>query len=65
MKNDLSVEARLAKRARSVLLFTDFDYKMLATKNTLIRNCRNYYWSAASRYPFLARWFFKIISGVW
>ncbi|WP_372599996.1 FAD-dependent oxidoreductase [Amphritea sp.] len=65
MKNDLSVEARLAKRARNVLFFTDFDYRMLATKNTFIRTCRNYYWSAASKYPFLARWFFKIISGVW
>jgi 2-polyprenyl-6-methoxyphenol hydroxylase-like FAD-dependent oxidoreductase len=65
MKNDVSVEARLTKRAKSVLFFTDFDYRMLATKNIVIRRCRNYYWSAAARYPFLARWFFRIISGVW
>ena len=64
-KNDLKVEQVLTKRAKKVLLFTDFDYQMLATKHTWLRFLRNQYWALASRYPSLARWFFKIISGVY
>lgn len=62
--NDLQVEKRLSNRARKVLYFTDFDYKMLSTKRPVIRSLRNAYWSLAARYPVIARWFFKIISGV-
>ncbi|PSL15898.1 2-polyprenyl-6-methoxyphenol hydroxylase-like FAD-dependent oxidoreductase [Marinobacterium halophilum] len=65
LAGDLKVEAALAKRARKVLFFTDFDYRMLATQSTLIRNARNTYWAYAAKHPSLARWFFKIISGVW
>jgi 2-polyprenyl-6-methoxyphenol hydroxylase-like FAD-dependent oxidoreductase len=65
LKNDLSVERRLASRARRVLFFTDFDYRMLATRMWWLRKLRNSYWSFASRYPITAKWFFKIISGVW
>lgn len=63
--SDLSVERRLATRARSVLFFTDFDYRMLATRVTALRLARNHYWRLAARQPILARWFFKVISGVW
>lgn len=63
--NDLTVEKRLANRAKRVLYFTDFDYKMLSTKQPVIRFLRNKYWALASRYPLIARWFFKIISGVY
>jgi 2-polyprenyl-6-methoxyphenol hydroxylase-like FAD-dependent oxidoreductase len=62
---NLNVESILAARAKRVLLFTDFDYRMLATKNRFIRYIRNQYWSHAAKHPGLARWFFKIISGVW
>ncbi|MCW8127912.1 FAD-dependent oxidoreductase [Microbulbifer halophilus] len=62
---DLTVERRLASRARRTLLFTDFDYRMLATRNRAIRILRNFYWSFASRYPIVAKWFFRIISGAW
>lgn len=65
LEGDDSVEQRLARRARRVLLFTDFDYRMLATRSRAIRFLRNQYWSLASRHPWLARWFFRIISGVW
>lgn len=65
MMNDVSVENRLASRARFVLFFTDFDYRMLATRLPFLRFLRNTYWRVASRYPIIAKWFFKIISGVW
>lgn len=64
LEGDNSVEQRLARRARRVLLFTDFDYRMLATRSNAIRFFRNQYWSLASSHPWLARWFFKIISGI-
>lgn len=62
---NLGVERTLAKRARKVLFFTDFDYRMLATKHPFIRFVRNKYWAYAAKHPAVARWFFKIISGVW
>lgn len=64
-KTDLSVESRLATRAKKVLFFTDFDYRMLATRSRVIRLLRNRFWALASQYPLFARWFFKLISGVW
>ena len=65
LDNDLAVDERLASRARKVLFFTDFDYRMLATRIWLLRRLRNSYWRYASRNPIVAKWFFKIISGVW
>lgn len=65
LKNDMSVERRLASRARRILLFTDFDYRMLATQSSTLRMLRNTYWKVASRHPAIARWFFRIISGTW
>jgi 2-polyprenyl-6-methoxyphenol hydroxylase-like FAD-dependent oxidoreductase len=65
LEGDQHVERRLARRAKRVLLFTDFDYRMLATRSRLIRVLRNHYWSLVSRHPWLARWFFRIISGAW
>jgi 2-polyprenyl-6-methoxyphenol hydroxylase-like FAD-dependent oxidoreductase len=65
LENDLAVEERLASRARKVLFFTDFDYRMLATRVWLLRRLRNSYWRFASSNPIVAKWFFKIISGVW
>lgn len=65
LEGDLLVERQLARRAKRVLFFTDFDYRMLATRSRLIRWLRNRYWSLASRHPPLAGWFFRIISGVW
>lgn len=65
LEGDQHVERRLARRAKRVLLFTDFDYRMLATRSRLIRLLRNRYWSLASSHPWLARWFFRIISGAW
>jgi 2-polyprenyl-6-methoxyphenol hydroxylase-like FAD-dependent oxidoreductase len=62
---DVSVEHRLVARARRVLAFTDFDYRLLATRSRPLRTMRNLYWATAARHPLLARWFFKIISGVW
>jgi 2-polyprenyl-6-methoxyphenol hydroxylase-like FAD-dependent oxidoreductase len=64
INNDLSVAKKLSTRAKKVLFFTDFDYKMLATKHNVVRYLRNTYWSFAGRYPVIAHWFFKIISGV-
>ena len=63
INNDLAVAKKLSDRAKRVLLFTDFDYKMLATKQPVVRFFRNAYWSFAGRYPVIARWFFQIISG--
>jgi len=60
-----NVEKILAKRATTVLRFTDFDYRMLSTKSFLLRGFRNTYWKLASRYPFIAKWFFHLISGKW
>jgi len=65
LDGDLSVERRLAWRARRVLFFTDFDYRMLATRSKPVRMLRNLYWAGSARRPFLAHWFFKVISGVW
>ncbi|MBV2132888.1 FAD-dependent monooxygenase [Pseudomonas sp. MAP12] len=65
LEGDQHVERRLARRAKRVLFFTDFDYRMLATRSRLIRLLRNRYWFLASRHPWLARWFFRIISGAW
>ena len=62
---NLDVEKTLAKRARQVMLFTDFDYRMLASRSPFIRFARNKYWAYAARHPRAAKWFFKIISGVW
>lgn len=64
-ESDLSVEQRLAKRAKRVLFFTDFDYRMLATRSKAMRVLRNRYWSMAAKFPWCARWFFELISGVW
>lgn len=64
-RNDLSVEYRLNKRAKAVLRFTDFDYWMLCTRSLVIRHARNLYWSLAQRFPIMAGWFFRLISGVW
>ena len=65
LDNALTVEERLAARARKVLFFTDFDYRMLATRVWLLRRLRNSYWRFAAGNPIVAKWFFKIISGVW
>lgn len=62
-QNDTSVERRLRKRARSVLRFTDFDYRMLSTKSPIIRRLRNMYWAFSARFPDGAGWFFRLISG--
>ncbi|MBD8556420.1 FAD-dependent monooxygenase [Rhizobium sp. CFBP 8762] len=59
------VERTLRRRAQSVLRFTDFDYRMLSAKSRMIRYPRNLYWGFAARYPILAAWFFKLISGKW
>lgn len=64
LNNDLSVEKKLAKRAKRTLFFTHFDYYMLANNNYLIQGLRNLYWRIAVRYPIISRWFFKLISGV-
>lgn len=64
-RRDLAVERILARRARRVLFFTDFDYRMLATRSRIVRSLRNRYWFIASRFPWCARWFFRVISGVW
>lgn len=65
MRGDLTVERKLGRRSRIVLAFTDFDYRMLASRNGAVRWARNYYWSVAARHPIIAQWFFKMISGVW
>ncbi|QFT23022.1 Pentachlorophenol 4-monooxygenase [Pseudomonas sp. THAF187a] len=65
MAGNLNVENILAARAKRVLFFTDFDYRMLATKSRFIRYLRNQYWAYAAKHPGIAKWFFKIISGVW
>jgi len=65
LAGNLRIERTLAKRARLVLFFTDFDYRMLASKNTVIRFARNKYWALAAQHPAIAKWFFKVISGVW
>ena len=65
LSNDPSVQHRLVQRAKRVLFFTDFDYRMLATRRPHLRALRNLYWKLAARYPIIANWFFKVISGVW
>lgn len=65
LSNDQNIEQTLASRAKKVLFFTDFDYRMLSTKNRFIRYLRNRYWMHAAKHPSIAKWFFKIISGVW
>lgn len=64
VRGEFTVEQRLRARARRVLFFTDFDYRMLSTRVTVVRFARNRYWSLASRHPTLAKWFFRLISGV-
>jgi len=65
LENDVVyAEKRLARQARKTLLFTDFDYKMLATKVWIVRIIRNVYWGMAAKYPAISRWFFKSISGI-
>lgn len=65
LAGDCNIEKVLAKRARNVLFFTDFDYRMLATKSPVLRFARNKYWAYAAKHPAVAKWFFRIISGVW
>jgi len=62
--NPAYAEKKLARQARRTLLFTDFDYRMLATKVWGIRVIRNFYWAMAAKYPVISRWFFKSISGI-
>lgn len=64
-KGDLAVEKRLARRAKKVLRFTHFDYRMLVAKGWLLRSLRNRYWKFAAGHPVVAKWFFRIISGLW
>ncbi len=59
----LSVVENLSNREKRVLLFTDFDYKMLITKQLVARFFRNIYWSIAGRCPVIAHCFFIMISG--
>lgn len=62
--NPAYAERRLSSQAKRTLFFTDFDYKMLATRNTAVRVLRNLYWASASKVPAISRWFFWSISGV-
>lgn len=62
--DELYAENKLAKQAKSTLFFTDFDYRMLATTNIIIRSIRNTYWHLASKFPWISGWFFKSISGI-
>lgn len=57
-------EQQLSTQARRTLLFTDFNYKMLATKSWTARFIRNSYWRVAGKYPVISRRFFKSMSGV-
>jgi 2-polyprenyl-6-methoxyphenol hydroxylase-like FAD-dependent oxidoreductase len=59
-----TIEKILHQRARKTMLFTDFDYRMLSTRSSLLRHARNTYWRLAARNPGLARWFFQIIAGL-
>jgi 2-polyprenyl-6-methoxyphenol hydroxylase-like FAD-dependent oxidoreductase len=61
---EVYAETYLASLAKRTLWFTDFDYKMLATKSYVLRMLRNKYWAVASRFPSISRWFFKSISGI-
>jgi 2-polyprenyl-6-methoxyphenol hydroxylase-like FAD-dependent oxidoreductase len=58
-----SVEKLLINKARRTLIFTDFDYHILSTKSLSLRTARNSYWLFASKYPSIASWVFRIISG--
>ena len=62
---DLGVERKLILRAKRVLFFTDFDYRMLSTRSRIVQRLRNMYWSLSAKNPFIAHWFFRLISGVW
>ncbi|EPJ43011.1 MAG: hypothetical protein OFPI_44960 [Osedax symbiont Rs2] len=64
LADKFDVEQRLIKKAKKVLLFTDFDYRMLASRSVILRSSRNWFWSVAAKYPIIAKWFFKLISGV-
>lgn len=57
-------EKVLKRQAKRTLFFTDFDYRMLATKAVSVRMLRNAYWMMAAKYPGVSRWFFKSISGI-
>ncbi len=63
-RNEAYAKKHLERQAKRTLFFTDFDYRMLATKNVVIRFMRNKYWSLASKYPKISKWFFKTIPGV-
>lgn len=65
LKNDLSVDKRLAKRAKYVLLFTDSVYRILSTRSPVVRAVRNLFLAASASFPVVGKWFFKILSGVW
>lgn len=62
-QSEAAAERLLRRRARLVLAFTDFDYRMLATRLPVLRSLRNAYWTFAARFPQLAEWFFKLIAG--
>lgn len=62
---NLGVDTTLAHRAKLVLRFTHFDYRMLSSKNRFIRLLRNTYWEFSAKHPRVSKWFFKIISGFW
>ncbi len=65
LANDMTIEKRLAKRAKRTLLFTHFDYIMLASPHFIVQALRNTFWRVAVRVPIISRAFFKAISGVW
>ncbi|MCI5142290.1 MAG: FAD-dependent monooxygenase [Candidatus Electrothrix sp. ATG1] len=60
----LNAEKKLARQARKTLLFTDCNYRMLATTFWGVRMLRSSYWALASKSPVISRWFFKSISGL-
>lgn len=64
LDGDPGVEARLAGRARKVLAFTDLSYRLLDPPSALARQVRNGYWRSAARFPFVARLFFRVVSGI-
>jgi 2-polyprenyl-6-methoxyphenol hydroxylase-like FAD-dependent oxidoreductase len=63
VEENTAVERALRRRARLVLGFTDFDYRMLSTRSPMLRSLRNAYWSFTAKFPQTAKWFFKLIAG--
>lgn len=61
---EATIEKALHQRAQKTLRFTDFDYRMLSTRSSLLRHARNTYWRLAARKPGLAGWFFRLIAGL-